>query len=380
MMRHCSVGIPKEIKPEEKRVAGLPEHVQRLRELGVDVLVQRDAGTASGHPDAEYERAGAELVETLEEVYARADLLWKVKEPLPPEYGLLRPDHIVFTYLHPAPRPRMVEALLAARCIAIAYEEVTDEQGRRPLLAPMSRIAGAGAIAIAAQFTQSIYGGVGKSLFTVEGADPMRVTILGGGTAGRTAAQAALGAGARITVLEASPEVATGLRRTFARACVELSSEDAIRRLLPETDVLVNCIYWMPGDPHLVTREMLALMPRGALIVDVAADPHGAIETSEETTHAQPIRVVDGILHYCVQNIPALFPRTASSLLSQATWPYLERMIRDGVAAAIREDPMLRRGVSVWRGELVGEELGRALKRDALAPDDLLAEIGTAGE
>ncbi|HPT98229.1 MAG TPA: alanine dehydrogenase, partial [Armatimonadota bacterium] len=258
------MGIPKEIKPEEKRVAGLPEHVQRLRELGVDVLVQRDAGTASGHPDAEYERAGAELVETLEEVYARADLLWKVKEPLPPEYGLLRPDHIVFTYLHPAPRPRMVEALLAARCIAIAYEEVTDEQGRRPLLAPMSRIAGAGAIAIAAQFTQSIYGGVGKSLFTVEGADPMRVTILGGGTAGRTAAQAALGAGARITVLEASPEVATGLRRTFARACVELSSEDAIRRLLPETDVLVNCIYWMPGDPHLVTREMLALMPRGA--------------------------------------------------------------------------------------------------------------------
>lgn len=378
-MEYCTVGIPKEIKPGERRVAGLPEHVRKLRGLGVRVLMQRDAGVGSGHPDADYERAGAELADTPEALFAGADLLWKVKEPLPPEFGLLRPEHVIFTYLHAAPRPRMVEALVASGCTAVAYEEVTDDQGRRPLLAPMSRIAGVGAMAVAAQFTQSLYGGVGKCLFRADGADPMRVTILGGGTAGHAAARAALGAGARITLLEVRQEVAQSLRRTFARACVELSSEGAIRRLLPETDVLLNCTYWMPGDPHLVTREMLALMPPGALIVDVAADAHGAIETSEETTHEHPIRVVDGILHYCVQNIPALFARTASGLLSEATWPYLERMAREGVPAALWADPMLRRGVALWRGKPVGEELGRALGTEALSPEELLAELAGAG-
>ena len=366
--RPC-VGIPKEIKPGEYRVAGLPEHVRRLREMGAGVLVQRGAGAGSGYPDAQYERAGAEMVESPEALFARADLLWKVKEILPAEFGLLRAGQVVFAYLHPAPRPRMVEALRQRGCTAITYEDVADDQGRRPLLVPMSRLAGTGAIAIAGQFSQSLYGGVGKCLFAGEGAEPLHVTILGAGVAGRAppppprpapprgaagppraAAAAALGAGASVTLLEVRADLLADLHNAFPRARVRHSTDEAIRRALPETDALINCTYWMPGDPHLVTREMLALMPRGSLIVDVAADPHGAIETSEETTHDAPIRVVDGVLHYCVQNIPSLFGHTASGLLSEATWPYLERMVRDGVDAAIEEDAMLRRGVVLRDG------------------------------
>ena len=182
--RPC-VGIPKEIKPGEYRVAGLPEHVRRLREMGAGVLVQRGAGAGSGYPDAQYERAGAEMVESPEALFARADLLWKVKEILPAEFGLLRAGQVVFAYLHPAPRPRMVEALRQRGCTAITYEDVADDQGRRPLLVPMSRLAGTGAIAIAGQFSQSLYGGVGKCLFAGEGAEPLHVTILGAGVAGR---------------------------------------------------------------------------------------------------------------------------------------------------------------------------------------------------
>ena len=239
----------------------------------------------------------------------------------------------------------------------------------------MSRIAGAGAIAIAAQFTQSIM--MGKCF------SPRKVPTRCGSPslgAAQLAARRHRRPSARARgspFSESSPEVAHGLRRTFARACVELSTEDAIRRLLPETDVLLNCTYWMPGDPHLVTREMLALMPRGALIVDVAADPHGAIETSEETTHAQPIRVVDGILHYCVQNIPALFPRTAPSLLSghlALPGAHGPRRRRGGYPRG-PDAPPRRLGVAQsW-----SVRTGRALKRDVSCADDLLAEMDRGG-
>lgn len=367
------VGVPVEIKAGEHRVAGLPLHVRRLVDLGCRVVVQRSAGAGTGHSDNEYASAGAELVADLADVYAQADIVWKVKEILPDEFGMVRRGQVIFTYLHAPPRPEMVRVLRESGCIAIAYEEMADDLGRRPLLAPMSRMAGAGGVLLAGQFGQTRHGGCGKLLFGTDGAAPMTFVILGGGVAGRAAARAALGAGALVHLLETVSEKLAELRRALPEAHVVHSDRDALCRLLPETDVLMNCTYWMPGDPHVVTRDMLSLMRRGSLIMDISADAHGAVETSETTTHDDPLREVDGILHYCVQNIPALFARSASEALSAATWPYLERMARDGVQQAARECDVLRSGVVLWRGAAVGADLGRIQGIETLAPGDLPA-------
>jgi alanine dehydrogenase len=369
------VGIPREVKPAEYRVAGTPAHVRRLSQIGCQVIVQRGAGLASGYTDEEYQQAGADLADALPAVYERADLMWKVKEILPEEYDLVRPDHVIFTYLHAAPRAEMTRVLRDAGCIAIAYEEVTDDKGRRPLLEPMSRLAGAGAIALAAQYLQAPYGGAGKLLFHTEGAEPVTVLILGGGTAGRAAARAALGAGARVYLLELLPNLVYELTRSLPDALVLPSTAETIRRLLPETDVLLNCTFWLPGDPRLIYRDMLSLIQPGSLIVDVAADPNGAVETSVETTLDDPIRVVDGVLHCCVQNIPSLFARTASEALAAVTWPLLERIVRDGVATAVAECPALRRGVVLWRGKAAGQQLAKAQGVETITSEQLLAEL-----
>ncbi len=367
-----TVGIPKEIKPDEYRVAGLPGHVRRLCAMGRRVVVETGAGAAAAAPDADFAAAGAEILPDARAVYAAADLVWKVKEILPVEWPLVRAGQLLFTYLHAPPRPRMTEALRQAGCLAIAYEEMSDEAGRRPLLAPMSRLAGAGAVALAAQFCQAPYGGCGKLLFEAGAGDPVGVTVLGGGTAGRAAARAALGAGARVRLLEPQAAVRARLAAECPGADIRTSDAPTLRALLPETDVLVHCTMWMPGDPPLVTRDMLGAMRPRSLIMDVSADPQGGIATSVETTHSQPLRVVDGILHYCVQNIPSLFARTASQALADVTWPFLETLVRDGPVAAIRQNAMLRRGVVVWRGQLVGADLGRIQGVATLAPDDLL--------
>lgn len=351
------VGIPREIKPNEHRVAGLPEHVARLRGVGVRVLVQHDAGVGAGQDDGRYRQAGAEVVDSLAEVYAEAHVLWKVKEILPPEFGLLRPGHLVYTYLHAPPRQDMVRALCRSGCTAIAYEEMTDESGGRPLLVPMSRLAGAGAITIAAQFLQSHYGGSGKLLLGGGADDQVAVTVMGAGTAGSEAVRAAVLAGARTTVLDTRSGALQEALRSFPGVEAVLSSEAAVRELLPHTDVLVNCVMWMPGDPHIVTRDMVGLMAPGSLIVDVSADPGGAVETSVETTHDDPVRVVDGVLHYCVQNIPSLFAGSASRALAAVTFPYLEHVVEHGLEAALRSSSPLRRGVVIWRGEGIAELL-----------------------
>jgi len=366
------VGVPREIKTGEQRVAGLPVHIRRLVDLGCRAVVQRSAGAAAGYPDDAYASAGAELVAHLAAVYERADIVWKVKEILPDEFGRVRRGQVVLTYLHAPPRAEMVRALRESGCIAIAYEEMVDGAGRRPLLAPMSRMAGAGGVLLAGQFGQTRSGGCGKLLFTTEGAAPMVFVILGGGVAGRAAARAALGAGAVVHLLEVVRDKFADLRRALPEADVVASDRDALCRLLPETDVLMNCTYWMPGDAHVVTRDMLSLMRRGSLIMDISADAHGAIETSETTTHDDPLREVDGVLHYCVQNIPALFARSASEALSAATWPYLKQMASGGIARAVRESRLLRSGVVVWRGAAVGSDLGRIQGVETLAPDDLL--------
>jgi len=359
------VGIPKEIKEGECRVAGLPQHVHRLVEAGTRVVVQRSAGVGAGYDDDAYRAAGADLVHAAEDVYEQADVVWKVKEVLPAEYGLLRRGQVIFTYLHAAPRPEMTEVLRAAGCVAVAYEEMRDGEGRRPLLAPMSRMAGAGAVAVSAQLCQTRHGGCGKLLFHTEGTAAMTYLILGAGVAGQAAARAALGAGARVFLLEVIESKLEGLRARFGGADVVLSDADAIRRLAPQTDVFVNCTYWMPGDPHVITRDMLSLMQPRSLIMDVAADPKGAVETSETTTHDEPVREVDGILHYCVPNIPALFARSASQALSAVTWPYLKRLATEELDGLLRDSAILRSGVVTWRGQVVGEARGRMLAHGA---------------
>lgn len=369
------VGIPREIKPGEFRVGATPTHVQRLRDMACDVVVQRTAGVGSGFSDDDYRTAGAVLVDTLQEVYRRADLLWKVKEILPEEFALVQKKHIIYTYLHAPPRPEMTRVLLERGCVAIAYEEMLDDQGRRFALAPMSRLAGVGAVVVASQFCQALYQGCGKLLFRTKGVEPLSIAILGGGVAGRAAAEAALSAGAQVRIVEKNPRTARDLQQACPEARVTDYSEALLREILPGTDVLINCTMWMPGDPHLVTREMLALMRTGSLIVDVSADPNGAIESSEITTHDQPIRTVDGVLHYAVQNIPSLFANTATQLLCEVTWSGLERIVRDGLPKALRDRQALLSGVQFWKGQAVGQLLAETQGISTMEPEDLLADV-----
>jgi alanine dehydrogenase len=294
-----------------------------------------------------------------------------VKETLPEEFDLLSAKHILFGYLHPCPRPDMVQAFARSRCTAITYEEVI-ENGRRPLLTPMSQIAGAGAVLLAGQFIQTPNGGLGKLLFATDATEPMRFTILGGGAAGRAAARSALDAGAEVTLFEANAGFVPQLRTQYPNAKVELWSTERFTEVLPSTDVLINCTMWMAGDPHLLTRPMLKLMRPGSLIMDVSADDHGAIETSVTTTHDDPIRVVDGILHYCTQNIPALFARSASQALSAATYPYLEQIVTLGVAGALRMSESLRKATVAYDGRLFGEDLARIQAIPTTPHDELL--------
>jgi alanine dehydrogenase len=368
------VGIPDEIKPGEFRVAGTPEHVGRLRDLGCRVIVQRGAGVGSGFPDQDYAGAGAALADTLAGVYEQADLLWKVKEILPEEFGLVRQGHIIYTYLHAPPRPEMTRALLQSGCVAIAYEEMLDTQGRRFALAPMSRLAGVGAVVVAGQFCQALYQGCGKLLFRTAGTEPLSMTILGGGVAGWAATEAALAAGARVQIVENNPETAQNLAHAFPAAMVRTYSDALLREALPTTDVLVNCVMWMPGDPHLVTHEMVRSMRKGSLIVDVAADPNGAVETTQVTTHDDPIRIIDGVLHYAVQNIPSLFANTASQLLAEVTWPGLACIAQDGLEAALRQNNPLLSGVQFWKGQAVGRLLAETQGLATMSCDEILAE------
>jgi len=369
------VGIPREIKSGEFRVAGTPDCVRRLRELGCPVVVQSGAGIGSGFPDDQYRDAGAQLVDTLEAVYADADLIWKVKEILPAEFGLVEGRHIIYTYLHAPPRREMTRVLRECGCVAIAYEEMRDGDGRRFALEPMSRLAGIGAIVVAGQFCQAFQGGCGKSLFRIEGAPPLAVIILGGGVAGRAAAGAALAAGADVVVFEKDAAAAQAVSRVLPDACVKPYTHAALNEILPAADVLLNCTMWMPGDPHLVTRAMLGRMRERSLIVDVSADPRGAVETTEVTTHEKPVRVVDGVLHYAVQNIPSLFASTATQLLCEATWPGLERIASTGLATALRESPELLSGVQFWQGRAVGELLATTQGIPVITPRQVLGEL-----
>ena len=360
------IGVPKEIKEKEFRVGIVPSGVKTLVQAGHAVLVEQEAGKGSGIDDTAYTAVGAVIVATAGEVWAKADLIMKVKEPLPPEYPLLRPGLILYTYLHLAPLPELTQVLLDARVSGVAYETVQLENGFLPLLAPMSQVAGRMAIQVGAHFLEKEAGGRGVLLAGVPGVAPGHVTILGSGTVAVNAAQMAVGLGAEVTMLGRNLPKLAELDALFRGRVTTLAiNRHTIEEELTRADLVVGAVL-VPGAraPRLISREMLSLMPKGAVIVDVAIDQGGCAETSRPTFHSDPVYVVDGILHYCVANMPGAVPRSSTFALTNATLPYALAMANKGFAPAAKEDPALFRGITVYQGtitnRLVAESQDRA--------------------
>lgn len=347
------VGVAKEIKPAERRVALTPAGAMELAADGHEVLVESTAGSGSGFADEAYAEAGARLV-SRDEVWAESDLLLKVKEPIESEYGLLHGDLTLFTYLHLAAAPPLIEALLAAGTTAIAYETVEDTHGRLPLLAPMSEIAGRLATQAAAYFLQAPMGGNGTLIGGAPGVQPAKVVVLGGGAVGANAARVAVGMGAEVTLLEMNLDRIRQLEDHFgATARVLYSDAMTLRELLPQTDVVVGAVL-IPGAkaPHLIKRDMLAGMKKGSVLVDVAIDQGGCFETSKPTTHGDPVFVVDDVVHYCVANMPGAVPVTSTRALTNATLPYARLLARKGVDGAFEASPGMVPGLNTRGGEI----------------------------
>jgi alanine dehydrogenase len=360
------VGVPTEIKNHEYRVGLTPAGVRELASHGHQVLVQRGAGQAIGLSDADYEAAGAQLAEDAATVFARAEMIVKVKEPQPAECAMLRSGQVLFTYLHLAPDPAQATALLASGCTAIAYETVTDERGGLPLLAPMSEVAGRMSIQAGAHALQKAQGGSGILLGGVPGVAPGEVLVLGGGVVGINAARMALGLGARVTVLDRSLERLRQLDELYGpQLSTVFSTRDAIEARLPHADLVIGAVL-IPGAaaPKLVSRAQLALMRPGSVLVDVAIDQGGCFETSHPTTHQDPTYEVDGIVHYCVANMPGGVARTSTFALTQATLPHVLALADKGARQALLDDTGLRNGLNVHAGRLTHRAVAQALGRD----------------
>ena len=346
------IGVPKEIKVHEYRVGLTPESVREIVARGHRVLVQRDAGAGIGATDADYASAGGEIAKTADEVFARADMIVKVKEPLAAERARLRAGQSLFTYLHLAPDAEQTRDLVKSGAIAIAYETVTSPGGGLPLLAPMSVVAGRMAVQVAAHFLERPHGGRGILLPGAAGVPPARVLILGAGVVGTNAALIALGMGAEVTVLSHLPGPLERISAELGpRLKTMISTPHAIEEQLRGADAVIATAM-VPGGlaPKLVTRAMLAGMKQGAVVVDVSIDQGGCFETSRPTTHADPVYTVDGIVHYCVANMPGAVPRTSTYALNHATLPFVKELADRGVVQALKLNEHLRNGLNVCRG------------------------------
>jgi len=354
------IGVPKEIKDQEYRVALLPSGAYQLARRGHEVLVERGAGVGAGYPDAGYTEAGATLVDDHAAVYAKAELIVKVKEPLPSEYGLLRRGQLLFTYLHLAASRSLTEALAKSGATCLAYE--TLEVNRRlPLLEPMSEIAGRMSILVGGYFLAKHFGGSGVLLGGVPGVLPGRVVVLGGGTSGINSARMAQGMGADVTILEVDLERMRFLDITLHTAHTLYSSEAHLLELLPAVDLLVGAVL-VPGAkaPKLINRQMLRCMRPGSVLVDIAIDQGGCAETSRPTTHHDPVYVEEGVTHYCVANMPGAYARTATQALTNVTYRYVEMLADSGLAEACERQPALRGAINVMDGQLTYKAVAEA--------------------
>jgi len=357
------VGVPKEIKTEEYRVGIVPVGVRLLTGSGHRVLIERGAGEGAGIVDQEYEIAGAELVSSAAEVYGEADLVMKVKEPLPPEYDLLRSGLIVYTYLHLAPAPELAAILLEKDIVGIAYETIQLADGSLPLLIPMSEIAGKMAVQVGAHHLEKPGGGRGVLLGGVPGVYRGVVTILGGGVVGINAAKIAVGMGAMVTVIDIDQPRLMALDDIFGSAITTLvSNPDTIESSVTKSHLVIGAVL-VPGGraPSLVSREMVARMKPGTVIVDVAVDQGGCCETCRPTTHDQPVFVVDDVIHYCVANMPGAVPRTATFALTNVTIEYALKIANQGLKNCVAEDPALAKGINIYRGHVTHETVAQDL-------------------
>ncbi len=354
------IGLPKEIKVQEYRVALLPSGVYQLVKRGHQVVVERNAGTGAGYPDAEYEAAGATLVTEHATVFERADLIIKVKEPLPEEYPLLRPGQLLFTYLHLAASRSLTEALMKSGATGIAYETI-EVNRRLPLLEPMSEIAGRMSVLVGGYFLAKHFGGSGVLLGGVPGVLPGKVVVLGGGSSGINAARMAQGLGADVTILEVDLERMRFLDITLHTAHTLFSNEAHLMELLPKVDLLIGAVL-VPGAraPKLINREMLRRMRPGSVLVDIAIDQGGCAETSRATTHDHPVYVEEGVTHYCVANMPGAYARTATQALTNVTYRYLETLADLGLAEACQRQPAIVGGINVMGGKITHQAVAEA--------------------
>ena len=368
------VGLPKEIKNHEYRVGLTPSSVRELTSRGHKVLVQKNAGTAIGLSDEQYLGAGAQLVDTAIEIFALSDMVVKVKEPQPEECAMLREGQILYTYLHLAPDPEQTAALVKSGAICIAYETITGANGGLPLLAPMSEVAGRMAIQAGAAHLEKSKGGMGLLLGGVPGVAPGHIVIIGAGVVGTNAMQMAVGTGARVTVLDKSIDRLRQLDLVYGnRIATVYSNAHSIEEAVLSADLVIGGVL-VPGAaaPKLVTRNLISRMKPGAVVVDVAIDQGGCFETSHATTHAEPTFVVDGVIHYCVANMPGAVARTSTFALNNATIGHAIALADKGWQRAMRDDVHLKNGLNVCQGKVTYQAVAQALGYEYIAADTLL--------
>jgi alanine dehydrogenase len=360
---HMIIGVPKEIKTSENRVGLVEGGVKALTREGHKVLIEKDAGVGSGITNEMYEKAGGTIIGTKKEVYEKADMIIKVKEPLPEEYPLLREDQILYTYLHLAPEPVLTKALLDRKVKGIAYETIQLEDGSLPLLTPMSEVAGRMATQVGASYLQRDRGGKGILLGGVPGVQRGRVTILGGGVSGTNAAKMAVGLGAQVTIMDINARRLEYLDDIFGSKVQTLHSNIInIENIVPQTDLLIGAVL-VPGAkaPHLVSKEMINQMERGSVVVDIAVDQGGCIETCRPTSHKEPTFEINGVIHYCVPNMPGVFSRTSTYALTNVTLKYALMLAKLGVEEACAKDKALYKGVNTYGGFVAYEQVARDL-------------------
>ena len=346
------IGVPKEIKNNEYRVAAVPSAVLELTRRGHQVLIETGAGARAGFPDEEYAAAGA-VITNADTIYKKAEMVYKVKEVMPEEFGRYHEGQILFTFIHSENRPEMTADLVNSKIVGISYEDVTDDAGKLPLLAPMSEMAGKGGFINAFTYMQTIHGGTGKMLSRICGLETPRIMIIGCGGTGMAAAEYAAALGNHITMLDVSRK--------------------AMENTLKEADVVMNCILWdHRRTDHIVYKEDLKLMKPTAVIVDIASDDEGAVETCHMTTHDDPVYYVDGILHYCVPNSPSLYANSSSILLSSATLPFAMQIANKGVKQALKDNKHLRNALTFWYGQVTWKETADMHGYEYVSPDSIV--------
>ena len=368
------IGVPKEIKNHEYRVGMAPASVREAVKHKHQVLIESNAGVGISCSDDEYRRVGAEIVDTAAEIFERAEMIVKVKEPQAVERAMLREDQILFTYLHLAPDPEQTKGLVDSGAVCIAYETVTSTQGGLPLLAPMSKVAGRMSIQAGAYCLEHPHGGLGMLLGGVPGVDPAKVVVLGAGVVGTHATHIAVGMGADVWVIDRNPDAIEAHWRQFGRGTNSVfSTDDAIERHVLEADLVIGGVL-IPGAeaPKLVTAEMVKKMKPGAVIVDVAIDQGGCCETSRPTTHAEPTYIVDEVVHYCVANMPGGVPRTSTYALNNATLPHILTLADKGYVSALKDDVHLCQGLNVYRGKVTYKPVAEVLGYDYHSPESVL--------